>query len=139
MDNAGNVVPNGTYHIVVEEHFPDGTVEVLAQNASIDPYTGQETVVLVAAPNFVHSGDGPVSFTCSYAGNPADARSHIKIYNLAGELVNDLPVASGTAAWNLTTSGNEPIASGIYLAVLDGIDPVSGQHLTKTSKILFLR
>jgi hypothetical protein len=94
--------------------------------------------VLVAAPNMVHPGD-TVTFACSFAGGPADGRSHIKIYNLTGEMVNDLPVASGTAVWNLTTLGNESIASGIYLAVLDGIDPVSGLHLTKTSKILFLR
>jgi hypothetical protein len=122
----------------VEEHFPNGAVEVLAQNASVDPFIGQEKAVLVAAPNFVHPGD-TVTFTCSFAGNAADGRSHVKIYNLNGELVDELPVAGGTATWNLTTLRNSPISSGLYLAVLDGIDPVSGQHLTKTSKILFLR
>jgi hypothetical protein len=139
LDNAGNVVPNGIYHIVVEEHFPDGTVMILAQNASVDPFTGQETAKLVAAPNMAHPGDPPIHFTASYAGTPADGRSQIKIYSLDGELVNELSVAGGTATWDLTTQRHEPIASGLYLAVLDGIDPMSGQHLTKTAKILYLQ
>ncbi len=139
LDNSGNVVPNGIYHIVVEEHFPDGTVMILAQNASIDPFTGQETAKLVAAPNLAHPGD-TIHFTATYAGNPADTRSRIKIYSLDGELVNEVAVSvSGTATWDLTTPQHEPIASGIYLAVLDGIDPASGQSLTKTAKILYLK
>jgi hypothetical protein len=94
--------------------------------------------VLVAAPNMVHPGD-TVTFACSFAGGPADGRSHIKIYNLTGEMVYEVAVSGGTATWDLTTLRHSPISSGIYLAVLDGIDPVSGLHLTKTSKILFLR
>jgi hypothetical protein len=86
----------------------------------------------------VHPGD-TVTFACSFAGGPADGRSHIKIYNLTGEMVYEVAVSGGTATWDLTTLRHSPISSGIYLAVLDGIDPVSGLHLTKTSKILFLR
>jgi hypothetical protein len=138
LDDSGHVVPNGIYHFVVEEHFPDGTVMILAQNAAIDPYTGQDTAQLMAAPNLVHAGES-VKFTASFAGVPADGRSEIKIFNLMGERVDAIPVAGGTASWDLTTFKHLPIASGLYLAVLDGIDPVSGQRLSKSAKILYLR
>jgi hypothetical protein len=138
LDDSGHVVPNGLYHIVVEEHFPDGTVMVLAQNASIDPFMGQDTAKIMAAPNMPHPGD-IVHFSASFAGTPADGRSTIKIFSLNGEMLDEVPVANGSASWDLTTLRHLPIASGLYLAVLDGIDPVSGLHLTKSAKILYLR
>jgi len=137
-DQNGKLVTDGVYQIVVTEQFPDGSSIVLAQNASVAPYSNQGVIDFTAMPNMVHPGD-VVKFSASFSGIVADGQSKIKIYDLAGELVNSLPLLNGTAAWDISNSGRQAAASGIYLAVLDGVNPVSGQHLTKTLKILVTR
>jgi hypothetical protein len=137
-DQSGQLVPNGVYHISVTEKFPDGSSLNMAQNAPVDPYSNQTAVYFKAMPNMVHSGD-VVKFSASFAGIVADGQSKIKIYDLAGELIASLFVQNGASNWDLTDSKNQIVASGIYLAVLDGTDPASGQHLTKVLKILVTR
>jgi hypothetical protein len=50
---------------------------------------------------------------------PAAAR--IRIYTLQGERVVDIPQtnASGVAIWNATNNAGRPVASGIYIAVIE--------------------
>jgi hypothetical protein len=138
MNGNGQLVPNGVYHIVVTEQFPDGSDIVLAQNASVAPYSNQEAINFIAMPNMARSGD-VVKFSATFAGIVADGQSKIKIYDLAGELIASLFIQNGASTWDLSDSKSQIVASGIYLAVLDGTDPASGQHLTKILKILVTR
>lgn len=132
--DGGALVPNGFYHFVLVEHTSDGTTVQMERDAFISTFHG-ESVFLVAAPNLVRFGN-VVDFNASFAGIPADNQSKIKIYSMNGELVRMLVLSLGTASWDIRNNSGQAVASGLYLAVLDGIDPVSGQSLTKIVKVL---
>jgi hypothetical protein len=76
--------------------------------------------------------------TASFAGVPADQRSSVKIYAMDGERVITLGLNFGTVYWNLENNIGQSVASGLYLIVLDGVDPVSGKQVRKTQKLLVL-
>lgn len=133
-DTAGNLVPNGFYQFLVLETTSNGNVVQLERTTFIPTYHG-ETVSLLVLPNIGHPGD-ILRFIASFAGIPADNQSKIKLYTVAGELVQTLGITAGTASWDLRNPNGFTVASGIYIAVLDGIDPTSGQKLTQIKKIL---
>jgi hypothetical protein len=133
-DDAGNLVPNGYYHFVLQEHTNNGGVVQLERDAFIPTYHG-ESVSLLALPNVGHPGD-ILKLTASFAGIPADSQSKIKIYATSGELVQNLPISGGVASWDLKNANGQIVASGVYVVVLDRIDPSSGQKLSKITKIL---
>jgi hypothetical protein len=135
-DDQGQWVPNGVYKIVVEEEA-GGQNYYYSENVSVEPFFEPGGVNFKAAPNFAHSGD-MVHFSVSYETAPADSRSRIKIYSLSGELLRNLPVANGQAVWNLENNGGLEIASGLYFALLDGVDVTTGLPVQKIDKILFL-
>ena len=136
-DDKGKFVPNSFYHFVMEEHSAEGNIILLERDAFVSPYHG-EVVALMAAPNIGRPGD-ILQFTASFAGNPADGRSKLRIYTIAGELVQSLPFSGGAAAWDLTNANGQTLASGVYLGVLDGIDPTNGQKFNKVIKLLLTR
>ena len=130
----GKLVPNGFYHFVIQEHTAEGNTLFLERDAFLMPYHGQD-VSLSALPNIGHPG-GVIQFVASFVGTLADGQSKIRIYAVSGELVQTLGIQSGTAAWDLSNIGHKTVASGIYLAVLDGVDPVSGQQARKIVKVM---
>ncbi len=133
-DSAGRLVPNGFYHFVVLETTKDGNTVQLERDAFISTYHG-ESVSLLALPNIGHPGD-TIKFNASFAGIAGDSQSKIKIYMTDGELVQILEVSAGGASWDLRNVNGQIVASGLYFAVLDGVDPVGGQKLSQTKKIL---
>jgi hypothetical protein len=88
--------------------------------------------------NIGRAGD-TILFSASFAGVPADERSKIRIYTVAGELVRTAQITNGSVSWRLDTDDGKPAASGYYLAVLDGINPTNGQNLVKISKVLVIQ
>jgi len=132
----GKPVPNGFYHFVIEEHTAEGNTIFLERDAFLMPYHGQDAS-LSAMPNIGHSGD-TIQFVASFAGTLADGQSKIKIYAVSGELVQTLAVQNGTAAWDLSNTGQKMVASGVYLAVLDGVDPANGQQGRKIVKVMVI-
>jgi hypothetical protein len=133
-DHNGNLIPNSFYHFVLVARQPDGGEILLESDAYIAPHQGQ-AVYFVARPNLANRGD-IILFSASVAGVPADERSKIRIFTVAGELVRTIEISNGTASWRLDTGDGNPVASGIYLAVLDGINPTNGQKLVKINKLL---
>ena len=133
-DMNGQLVPNSYYHFVLLETTPDGNTVQLERDAFIATYHG-EAVSLLAWPNTGKPGD-TIKFTATFAGIAADNQSTIKVYTTSGELVRIAPLSGGTATWDLTNLNGRQVSSGIYIAVLDGKDPASGQKLMKTVKIL---
>jgi hypothetical protein len=76
--------------------------------------------------------DSPGSHKIMFHGLPADC--NISIYNLAGEFIyripeTDINQSRGTASWNALNDAGLPVASGIYLYVVDGQD--FGQKIGK--------
>lgn len=106
----------------------------MERDAFIATFHG-ESISLIAWPNFAHPG-GTVNFTASFAGTPANNQSKIKIYTADGELVQTVTLNAGSSTWDLRNASGQTVASGVYLAVLDGIDSASGQALNKTVKVL---
>ncbi len=133
-DAAGNLVPNGFYQFAVLETTGNGTEVQLVRDAYISTYHG-EAVSLLVSPNIGHPGD-ILKFIASFAGIPADSQSKIMIYAVDGELVETLRLTGGMASWDLKNMNGLTVSSGIYVAVLDGIDPVSGQALSQIKKVL---
>lgn len=133
-DGAGNLVPNGFYQFVVVETTNNGNVIQLEGEAYISTNHGEEVSLLVL-PNIGHPGD-ILKFIASFNGIAADNQSMIKIYSVDAELVKALVISSGSASWDLKNINGFTVASGVYIAVLDGIDPASGQKLTQSKKIL---
>jgi hypothetical protein len=133
-DSAGNLVPNSFYHFVVLETTPDGNTVQLERDAFITTYHG-ESVSLLALPNVGHPGD-IIKFEASFAGIPADNQSKINLYATDGELIEILQISSGASSWDLRNLNGQIVASGIYIAVLDGVDPSSGQKLSQIKRLL---
>jgi hypothetical protein len=136
-DNGGKTVPNSFYQFVMEVRTAEGGKVLLERDAFVSPNHG-EAVGFAAVPNVGRPGD-ILRFSASFDGNPADSQSRVRIYTVAGELAQSLVPANGLAFWDLTNAGGQPVASGIYLAVLDGIDPTNGQKFNKIAKVLVTR
>ena len=136
VSTGGTLVPNGFYHFAVTETLPDGEVVRMIHDAYIETAPGG-TVDLVVWPNIARPGD-TIQMFASFAGVPADSQSRIKLYAISGELLRTLWVSAGTSSWDLKNNNGQIVVSGLYFAVLDGVDPVSRQKLSKIKKILVL-
>lgn len=132
--DGGAWVPNGFYHFVLVEHANDGGTVQMERDAFISTFHG-EAISLVAAPNIARPGD-TVHFNASFAGTRADGQSRMKIYSTDGELIRTLVFVSGAVPWDLKNTSGQTVASGVYVAVLDGMDPLNGQSLNKIVKVL---
>lgn len=84
-----------------------------------------DNIRVVPNPFYLYGGYDPGVGAPSimFHGLPADC--NISIYNLAGEFVvrineDEIDQARGTASWNALTRTGLPVASGIYLYVVDG-------------------
>jgi len=136
LDLKGDLVPNGHYHFVLEETDAQGRVILLERDAYIGARMG-ETSSLSALPN-ISVGGVNVIFTASLTGIPADAQSRIKLYTTGGELIRTLTPSAGTAVWDLANRSGRTVASGLYLAALEG-PGAAGDKLHKVIKVLVIR
>ncbi len=137
-DKNGNLLPSSYYHLVLNQKYDDGSSSVRARDVFI-PSEGQAATVQFSVwPNLAQAGD-TILMTAGFASTPANDRSSIKIYAVSGEWVTTIGLSLGTASWNLTNSQGQAVSSGIYLLVLDGINPVIGGQERKTIKVIVLR
>jgi hypothetical protein len=137
LDTKGQLVPNGFYHFSIVENTPDGNKVVMARDAFIATETGTSGLQMSARPNVAHTGD-LVTILASFSGTPPDSQSKIRIYDVAGELLNTLSIMNGTATWNLKNQAGDILGTGVYFAVFDGNDPVSGNPVRKSVKVSFI-
>jgi hypothetical protein len=78
-----------------------------------------------------------------FAGLPPEGT--IEIYTVAGQFVQRIRFTSqdlagnGDLFWNMRTHENNDIASGLYIFVVDGTLPASGQRVRKTGKFVVIR
>ena len=134
-DSSGNLVPNGIYHIVLEERDSNHNSQFFAMNVVVVPDHSANAAGFTASPNVVHQGD-TLHLRASFAGVPADGRSKVKVYAVSGELLQTLAVSNGQGTWDLKNANGGPVASGIYILDLDGVDVNTGVSEHKLLKIL---
>ena len=134
IDSNGKYVPNSYYHFVMKENAGAGNTILLERDAFVAPYHG-ETVSFGAMPNVAHPGD-TILFSASFGGVAADGQSKIRLYAVSGELLQTLSITNGIVSWDLRTTSSQLVASGVYLAVLEGINPTNGQKSYKITKVL---
>ncbi len=138
-DSAGILVPNGYYQVLVEQNNPGGNQLSVSKDIYVGPNFLTSAAQLTAWPNVARPGT-TVLFTAMIEGNLAGGKSVIKVYALTGELVNSLPISNGQAHWDLSDSSKVSVASGLYLAVLDGNgDTVTQTPVRKIVKVIVLK
>ncbi len=137
-DKNGKPVVNGFYYLVFQQRFTDGTHIRMEKTFFVAPWGRASDVQLTAWPNIVHGGES-VRLTAVIGANPADGGSRLKIYSINGELVKNLAPSVGQMTWDLSNNHGQAVAAGLYLLVLDGRDPASGNPMHKTIKVVVLR
>lgn len=137
-DQNGNPVPSSFYHLILYQKFTDGSSAQMEKDVFIPTDTKTTGLQLSAAPNLARPGD-TVQVTAVFGIAPADKRSSLKVYTVSGELVRNLPVSNGQAAWDLTNNQGSTVGSGVYLVVLDGVDVTNGAPAKKVIKVVVLR
>ena len=136
LDTHGQLVPNGFYHFKIIQNTPEGNTVVLERDAYIAAETGAGGLQMSARPNIAHPGD-TVTILASFSGVSPDSQCKIKIYDMAGELLETLNLSNGTATWDLRNAQDQELGTGLYLVAFDGKDPVWGNPVRKAVKFLF--
>lgn len=95
-------------------------------------------VQLSAQPNIAYFG-GTIRLLATVEGNPVNGSHILKLYDTSKELVKTLDMSGGQAVWDLTNSVGQDVASGLYLIVLDTVDPQTGSPAQKVIKVVVLR
>jgi len=128
----GAPVPNGFYTVTVTSVLPSGQVQQAADSVALVREFKNLIDSAVFVPNPAREG-----VWLSYSLASPYAEMTARIYNIAGELVWKT-VASGAGSsfkWDLKNRQGTRVAPGIYIAVLDAADSVTG---TRSRKLLRL-
>jgi hypothetical protein len=137
-DQKGNLVPNGYYFLTLTQPLQDGSTVDLKWTVYIGASSSVPGVEFSARPNLIQGG-GPARFSVVFPGGPADSRSVIRIYTVGGERVRLLDLSAGTVSWDLRNENQEMVSSGLYLAVLDGVEVGTGVRVKKTIRLVILK
>ncbi len=137
-DSNGKVVPNGFYHLVVTQVFTDGTSLQLQKTVYVGPLSRTAQVQLSAQPNIAYAG-GTIHLLAVVDGVPVNGSHVLKLFDTNREAVKTLDMSDGQAVWDLTSAAGQEVSSGLYLIVLDTVDPATGNPARKTIKVVVLR
>jgi len=130
-NNLGTTVTPGQYQIEVHWTNGDGTTTDITRTIMVLTNTGVSGIV-VAKPNILNATNG-MTTTFNAAGVTNASGLKVKIYTIAGELVQAFVSGTPTAIWN--ASG---LASGIYIANVE-VDNANGGTINQERlKILVL-
>jgi flagellar hook assembly protein FlgD len=140
----GKLVTSGTYEIEVEIKTGDGYTAVASKTITVlNQANGPVLSGVKFYPNpFIVSGsasmEGPMAI--AWNGNGLTGKVHIKIYNVAAELVSRIEanIADGAAAWNLRSVNGELVSSGFYVAMIESIT-TNGQVERRVVKLSVIR
>ena len=130
-DNGQTMTP-GVYEL--EVHWDDGMNGVSDIDKSIVVRPGQTQAGVLAEPNLLGPGTGSI-VTFQAMGDQGLAL-RFKIYTVAGERV---PAAAGPSGPDRIQYDASGLASGLYLAVVDGTDASNHLQLHQVVKFTVLR
>jgi hypothetical protein len=137
-NNDGVVVPNGFYPLVLTQVFTDATSAQSQTTVYVGALSRTAQIQLSAQPNIVTSG-GTIRLLAMVEGVPVSGSHVLKLYDTSRELMKTLDMSGGQAVWDLTNSVGQDVASGLYLIVLDTVDPQTGNPAQKVIKVVVLR
>jgi uncharacterized repeat protein (TIGR01451 family) len=116
--SSGTYVTPGTYSIEVHWTNGNGTTTDITRTIQVLPSTGVSSIA-VARPNVLDAKNGTIT-TFDATGVLNAAGLKVKIYTIAGELVQTLQSSQATMTWNTSA-----MASGIYIASVE-VDNANG-------------
>jgi hypothetical protein len=137
-DNNGTVVPNGFYHLVLTQTFTNVTSAQYQTTVYVGTLSRTAPVQLSAQPNIVTSG-GNIRLLGMVDGLPVTGSRVLKLYDTNRELIKTLDMSGGQAVWDLTNAVGQEAGSGLFLIVLDTVDPQTGSPAQKVIKVVVLR
>lgn len=135
-DAAGAPVPNGVYTVRVTDRLPDGRESVTTAGfAYTRPFMDViESAALVPNP-------ATESVWLSYRLASTAAIVDVRIYNVAGELVFKTTVngAARQYRWDLRNADGRRVTDGMYIVVLDALDPATRSRDRQMLKLAVTR
>ena len=120
-----------------EANLPNVTATVTATLTATPEVTDLASRAILAVPNISKDG-GPIKFLVNLK-QPVPIT--LTLYSLSGEKVYSTDT-QGTAGlnilvWNVTNSGNQPVASGLYIYVINLVDGF--QPIRRLGKVVVIR
>jgi uncharacterized repeat protein (TIGR01451 family) len=130
--NTGTNVTSGTYSIQL--HWDDGDGQTTDITRSVVVISGGASGTVLAEPNVLVSGS-TLTTTFNGSGITNAWMLSVKIYTIAGELVQSISGTQGKTSTQWTATG---MASGLYIAAVEVQDVNGGVLEHKLLKILVL-
>lgn len=137
----GNLVSSGTYEVYAEVKSGNSytfaaskTITVL--NGAVGPVLGK----VKCYPNpYIFESDVSGAMRVEWTGT-GQGKVKVKFYNPVGDLIGRLEedLAVGFVDWNMQTESGAKLASGYYLAVIEGVSGSGGKE-HKAVKLVVLR
>jgi uncharacterized repeat protein (TIGR01451 family) len=130
--NTGTNVTPGTY--TIQLHWDNGEGQTTDITRSIVVMSGGANGTVLAEPNVLESGS---TLTTTFNGNGITNAwmLNVKIYTIAGELIQVIPGTPGSTSTQWTATG---MASGIYIAAVQVQNANGGIIENQLLKILIL-
>jgi uncharacterized repeat protein (TIGR01451 family) len=130
--DSGSIVQNGQYFVEVHSLDGQGGDTIIDQRISVlDPNNGMGPVF--AKPNILTSANG---FSTTFVDATGETLTlSVRIYTTAGELVTVVNGAPGANEASWTATG---VASGLYIAEVESLNPAGGIADQKTLKLVVL-
>ena len=134
-NSQGRLVSNGVYEVQLQTKTSGGYAEISSKQVIIlreqgdtvltDPANPEAWPKVLPNPKLI-TGSGQDSVTFEWYLTGADGEVLIRIYNMAGELiyVTETPLIPNQFTWNLRTTGNHAIASGMFIVIMEGTSQV---------------
>jgi len=133
----GRILPSGVYHVVVRYRSSEGEDVTLSQNITVVGNDPSDALAFSCSPNPARI-PGEMQFVVSVSGQAPPSPTRIRIYSISSELVRVLAVENGRANWDLMTPSGRPVASGVYIAVLEATNS-NGEILKGMLKTMVIR
>jgi len=134
-NSQGRLVTNGVYEIQLQSKTANGLEDISSKQVIIlreqgstvitDPSDPEAWPKIIPNPKII-TGDGQDTITFQWFITGAEGKVLIRIYNMAGELVDriEAPLLPNQCDWDLRTSGNHPVASGMFIVIMEGISDI---------------
>jgi hypothetical protein len=131
--DTGSIVQNGQYFVEIHSLDGQGGDTIIDERISVlDGNNGMGPVF--AKPNILNSANG---FSTTFVDTTAATLTlSVRIYTTAGELA--APVINGAAGTNEASWTATGLASGLYIAVVESLNPAGGIADQKVLKLVVL-
>jgi flagellar hook assembly protein FlgD len=133
-NDSASLVGGGRYELHVQWNNGQGSVTDITKGVLV---VGARTPLgqVVAAPNLLNASSGMI--TTFKVNTTQSLTLRVRVYTMAGELA--AKPADGTVGANSVTWDATGLASGMYLGVVEGLNPQGGLALRQIVKVVIVR